>query len=52
MRTDSVGIKCAWLGSDALVLSGSAGLYLFGFRTETTSSAATTSLRPLPHQHQ
>ena len=49
MRTDSIGINCAWLGSDALILNSSPGLYLFGFLTENTSAAATTSLRPLPH---
>jgi WD40 repeat protein len=49
MRTDGVGIHCAWLGSDALVLNGSAGQYLFGFLKESTSSTARTSLRPPPH---
>jgi len=33
MRVDYDIRACAWLGSDALALSGSAGLYLFGFLT-------------------
>jgi WD40 repeat protein len=48
MRIDGIASDCAWLGSDALVVGGSAGLYLFGFLTETRSAAVTTSLRPLP----
>ena len=43
MRTDDVVSDCAWLGSDALVLGGSTGLYLFSFLTETGSAAATSS---------
>lgn len=35
MRVDGYMFACAWLGSDALVVGGSAGLYVFGFLTET-----------------
>jgi len=43
MRVDSDITTCAWLGSDALLLGGSAGLYLFDFLTETGGQAI---LRP------
>lgn len=49
MRTDSIGINCDWLSPDALIISGSAGTYLFDLLTETTSPAAMASLRLLPH---
>ena len=39
MRVDSDITTCAWLGSDALVLGGSAGLYLFDFFVETGGQA-------------
>ena len=35
MRVDSDVRACAWLGSDALVVVGSAGLYLFDFLHRT-----------------
>ena len=34
MRLDGSVDACAWLGNNALVLGGSAGLYLFGFLSE------------------
>ena len=40
MRTDNDITTCAWLGSNALVLGGSAGLYLFGLLAEPNSPAA------------
>jgi WD40 repeat protein len=40
MRVDSNIIACAWLGSNALVVGGSAGLYLFGFLTGTSLATA------------
>jgi WD40 repeat protein len=40
MRVESDIRACAWLGSDALALGGSAGLYLFGFLTSTNSVMA------------
>ena len=36
MRVDNNIIACAWLGSYALAVGGSAGLYLFGFLAGTT----------------
>ena len=33
MRVDNDLTSCAWLGSDALVFGGVAGLYVFGFLT-------------------
>ena len=39
MRVDSGIGACAWLGSDALVVGGSAGLYLFGFLPRTSPPA-------------
>jgi len=40
MRADNNITTCAWLDSDALVLGGSAGLYLFSFLTETAPRAS------------
>ena len=40
MRLDSSVSACAWLGSDALVIGGSRGLYLFDFLTDANSAAA------------
>ena len=40
MRADNEIFACAWLGADALVLGGSAGLYLFGFLAETCTTAS------------
>ena len=40
MRVDNNISACAWLGSNALVVGGSAGLYLFGFLTEASPAAA------------
>ena len=40
MRIDDDITACAWLGSNALVLGGSAGLYLFGLLAEPNSPAA------------
>ena len=39
MRVDGSVDASAWLGSDALVAGGSAGLYLFGFLTGTSPAA-------------
>jgi WD40 repeat protein len=36
MRVDGVINVCAWLGSNALVVGGSAGLYLFGLVAQTS----------------
>jgi WD40 repeat protein len=36
MRVDGSIAICAWLGSNALAVGGSAGLYLFRFLTETS----------------
>jgi WD40 repeat protein len=47
MRTESIGVTCTWLGSGALVVSGSAGLYLFGFLTEAMSPESTAFVSPL-----
>jgi hypothetical protein len=40
MRLESSVKATAWLGSNALVVGGSAGLYLFGFYTGTHSATA------------
>jgi hypothetical protein len=40
MRVDSNIVACEWLGSDALVVGGSAGLYLFSFLPQTSLPAA------------
>ena len=40
MRIDSDINACAWLGSNALVVGGSAGLYLFDFLTGTSAAHA------------
>jgi WD40 repeat protein len=40
MRVDNNISACAWLGPNALVVGGSAGLYLFGFLTEASPAAA------------
>ena len=50
MRTDGGANDCAWLGSDALVVGGSAGLYLFGLLAGNGSTVAATRSRPLPLQ--
>ena len=39
MRVEKDIHACAWLGAGALVVGGSAGLYLFGFRTGNSSAA-------------
>ena len=44
MRVDSNVMACAWLGSNALVVGGRAGLYLFGFLTRTSPAAAETAM--------
>jgi WD40 repeat protein len=36
MRVDNYIFACSWLGSDALAIGGSAGLYLFNFLTGTS----------------
>jgi WD40 repeat protein len=36
MRVDSDIRACSWLSSDAVVIGGSAGLYLFGFLPRTS----------------
>jgi WD40 repeat protein len=40
MRVDNNIFACAWLGSHALIVGGSAGLYLFGFLTRTSPPPA------------
>ena len=40
MRVDNDIEACAWLGCNAVVVGGSAGLYLFGFLTGASPSAA------------
>ena len=40
MRVDSDVNVVAWLGSNALVVGGAAGLYLFGFLTGASSVTA------------
>ena len=40
MRVDGDILACAWLGSNALALGGSAGLYLFDFFTKDNPAAA------------
>jgi WD40 repeat protein len=40
MRFDDNVMTCAWLGSKALVVGGSAGLYLFDFLTGNSPPAA------------
>ena len=40
MRVDGSVDACAWVGSDAVVVLGSAGLYLFGFLAGTSSITA------------
>jgi WD40 repeat protein len=40
MLVDSNIVACEWLGSDALVVGGSAGLYLFSFLPQTSLPAA------------
>ena len=39
MRVDNNVHVCAWLGHDALVIGGLAGLYLFDFLIETGPAA-------------
>jgi WD40 repeat protein len=45
MRLDSSVSACAWLGSAALVIGGSRGLYLFDFLTDANSAAAHRQVR-------
>ena len=40
MRMDSEVHDCAWLGTDGLVMGGSAGLYLFDFVADAISTTA------------
>jgi WD40 repeat protein len=40
MRVDNDIRTCGWLGSDALAVGGSAGLYLFSFLTRMSPAAA------------